>query len=410
MDTIRKVIDCEVKKLDEYTYEFTASTETVDRQGEVIEASGWDLRNFKKNPVITWAHDYRALPIGRAPKVWVADGQLKNHVEFPEEGTYEFADIVRRLVDGGFLKAESVGFIPREWEDGQDEKDPRRAYKEQELLEIAIVPVPANPDALITARAKGIITEEELKLITKSEEIGDPEEKAAISYQAAHPDGTPKANEDYEWDAAREVREADVDDLKVMCALLLGDPENKTSYKLPHHTAKGHKLVWRGVTAAGAVLMGARGGVDAPEADKAGAKAHLAKHYREFDKEPPWEKGVSQGEIRDEIDYLLTTIKAEGLNEDCSELAWKLVDEIMRLSGGDMPVEIQAKVGAVLNQKNLGRLEKIKTLAQEVIDLAKREDDDGDKAGEPEITLDDVIEIVKGEVARAIDKARGKVN
>ena len=42
-EMIYKVLeDCEVKKLGERQYEFTASTSDLDRDGEVIDASGWD--------------------------------------------------------------------------------------------------------------------------------------------------------------------------------------------------------------------------------------------------------------------------------------------------------------------------------------------------------------------------------
>lgn len=121
-------------------------------------------------------------------------------------------------------------------------------------------------------------------------------------------------------------------------------------------------------------------------------------------------KAVSQDEIRDEIDYLTTTIKAKGLSKENEELAWKLTEEILRLSGGDIPVEIQNKIGAVLNRKNLDRLQQIQALAQEIIDSAKREPEEPTKAIEPEITLGDIGQIVKGEVARAFRKAQGKLN
>ena len=171
METIYKVLDCEVKKLEDRTYEFTASTSMQDRDGEVIDVLGWDLRNFKKNPIIMYAHDYRTLPVGRAPRVWVSnDGKLKNTIEFPPKGTYEFADIVERLVNAGFLKTESVGFIPKKWEDGDGEKAPKRTYTKQELLEISLVPVPSNPDALRNAVDSGVITTKQLEMIIKPEE------------------------------------------------------------------------------------------------------------------------------------------------------------------------------------------------------------------------------------------------
>jgi len=64
-------------------------------------------------------------------------------------------------------------------------------------------------------------------------------------------------------------------------------PELKSSYKLSHHSLSGYKTVWRGVAAAMAALMGARGGVNIPDVDKRGVYNHLAKHYADFDKEAP---------------------------------------------------------------------------------------------------------------------------
>lgn len=39
-DIVRKVLDCEIKKMGDRNYEFTASTSTQDRDGEVIDAKG----------------------------------------------------------------------------------------------------------------------------------------------------------------------------------------------------------------------------------------------------------------------------------------------------------------------------------------------------------------------------------
>jgi HK97 family phage prohead protease len=179
METIYKILEnCEVKKVGERQYEFTASTADMDRDGESIEVSGWDLKNFKKNPVIMFAHDYRTLPIGKATKIGVKDGKLVDVVEFPPEGTYEFADTVARLVDAGYLKTQSVGFIPKTWTDADFEDDakgqkPRRTYTKQELLEISIVPVPSNPNALMNAVKEGVITQKQFKSITEKTLVED---------------------------------------------------------------------------------------------------------------------------------------------------------------------------------------------------------------------------------------------
>jgi len=189
MDTVYKILEnCEVKKVGERQYEFTASTADIDRDGEVIDVSGWDLKNFKKNPVIMFAHDYRTLPIGKATKIGVKDRKLVDVVEFPPEGTYEFADTVARLVDAGYLKTQSVGFIPKKWEDADMEDDekgqkPRRTYTKQELLEISIVPIPSNPNALINAVKDGVITQKQFNTIIEPIKENDSFKPAKTSQE-----------------------------------------------------------------------------------------------------------------------------------------------------------------------------------------------------------------------------------
>ena len=66
-------------------------------------------------------------------------------------------------------------------------------------------------------------------------------------------------------------------------------PQLKTAYKLPHHElVDGElKVVWSGVNSAMNVLAGGRGGADLPDAEVEDVHRHLARHYEEFDEEPP---------------------------------------------------------------------------------------------------------------------------
>jgi hypothetical protein len=90
------------------------------------------------------------------------------------------------------------------------------------------------------------------------------------------------------WDAATEVRDADAAALRQMATWYdAAKPDDKTSYKLPHHRASNRNTVWRAVSAAMGALLGARGGVDIPQADRRRVYDHLARHYAEFGKEPP---------------------------------------------------------------------------------------------------------------------------
>ena len=116
---------------------------------------------------------------------------------------------------------------------------------------------------------------------------------------------TPKAPEEYQWDAdeaeqrIRRWASSDgsgekerIDWARYRQAYAWynnEDPENFGSYKLPHHDIVDgeFRVVWRGVAAAMAALMGARGGVDIPPADRQGVYNHLVRHYAQFDKEPP---------------------------------------------------------------------------------------------------------------------------
>jgi hypothetical protein len=65
-----------------------------------------------------------------------------------------------------------------------------------------------------------------------------------------------------------------------------GDPDAKSSYKLPVRTPSG-ALSRAGVHAAAAALGGARGGLDAPSEAKAAAKRKLRRLYSELDESPP---------------------------------------------------------------------------------------------------------------------------
>jgi len=110
----------------------------------------------------------------------------------------------------------------------------------------------------------------------------------------------PLAEEDAPWDGPREVAAADVEDLKIMCTFYRSeDPDVKSSYSLPHHRQKDYYTVWRGVAGCMGALLGARGGVNIPDQYRKGCYNHIAKHYADFDKEPPEFKSLdSAREVR----------------------------------------------------------------------------------------------------------------
>jgi len=144
--------------------DFVASKEVRDRQQEVVEVAGINLKNFKLNPIILWAHDHSGLPIGKATKITKSGDELKVRIQFADASVYSFADTVFKLISGGYLNALSIGFQPDYKQVVYDEKNNSRIFKSVELLEISVVPVPANQTALISkAVDTGIVDELEFK-------------------------------------------------------------------------------------------------------------------------------------------------------------------------------------------------------------------------------------------------------
>ncbi len=171
---IQKIITCEVKEVADRTLEFIGSSETRDRMGDIVRADGWQLENYMKNPVFLWAHQYDQPPIGKATRVWVENRQLKFDIQFATRDEYEFADTIYRLYKGGYLRATSVGFKPTEYRDIKDESGYGTEFIKQELLELSACPVPANPDALVSARAAGLISVKEYEALTRSDRPKTP--------------------------------------------------------------------------------------------------------------------------------------------------------------------------------------------------------------------------------------------
>ena len=112
----------------------------------------------------------------------------------------------------------------------------------------------------------------------------------------------PLADRTREWDgdaADKRVRKwagaEDEPNQKYRDAHVWYDSDNKdnfTAYKLLIADVVGDKLkaVPRGVMAAGAIMEGARGGINLPKEDIDRVKSHLAKYYNKMGDTPPWER------------------------------------------------------------------------------------------------------------------------
>src|SRR5689334_16338680 len=109
------VADPEVAADDTRKIRFCFSDATIDRAGDSIDPKGWELDEFKANPVALWAHQSFLPPIGRASDVGLSNNKLMGTIEFMTAEISALADSVYRMFKGGWMKAVSVGFIPIEW-------------------------------------------------------------------------------------------------------------------------------------------------------------------------------------------------------------------------------------------------------------------------------------------------------
>jgi len=228
---------------------FVASDEVEDRQGEVIMQDGWDLSNYKDNPVIQWAHNSDEPAIATAEKIGFRNINGKKKLVYQPEFHRKtpMSNYIADLVDAGIIKASSVGFKPIEMDENK--------YTKAELLEISFVNVPANQNALSLALSKGY-DEKTIKSVMPDIEI----EKV-----------TPYKKYPLSTEKEFEVEKGDAKDMKAMGL----DKEGS----LIHHELSGYKTNLTGVKKAMAELL--KGDGDQKKYD------HLVKHYQDFGLEAP---------------------------------------------------------------------------------------------------------------------------
>lgn len=232
MKMIRKVFNSVIKDINvaEKTLTALVSTAGQDRMDDVLEPKGADLKNFNKNPVVLWAHDYQSPPIAKALWTRKKEEGVLSKMKFANT---EFAQEIFELYKEGFMNAFSVGFIPKQSEPVDPEKtgfyDGKR-FTKWEMLEYSAVPVPANPEALALAVSKGIISDEKRKALEEMQKEGEvafgneEEDNKTKDGEGDEPEGEPEEEEDDMADPEQTPSDQDKQEEKnVGLADLLGE-------------------------------------------------------------------------------------------------------------------------------------------------------------------------------------------
>lgn len=144
--------------LSEREFRFVLSTESEDRMGDVIELAGWELENFFKGgpgPVL-FAHNPTNPPVGVSKEIIRTPTNLIGAVRFVDKEINPLAGTIEAMVSNRIIKSSSVGFVPKQMEIIERDEGFGIRFRRQELIEFSIVPVPANPDAVLLGKDLGI--------------------------------------------------------------------------------------------------------------------------------------------------------------------------------------------------------------------------------------------------------------
>lgn len=122
-----------------------SSTADIDAHNEIVERSAFksSLAAYNELPVLLAYHDMKQ-PVGLAPAE-ITDAGLVHREAFISDGR---PDIQRLVLDGVLTKA-SIGFVIKEakW----DDKLELVRITDLELLEVSLVPIPANRYTFVEA-------------------------------------------------------------------------------------------------------------------------------------------------------------------------------------------------------------------------------------------------------------------
>lgn len=135
------------------SYEFVISSESIDQHKTVFLQSGWELDQYRNNPLVTYNHSINSGDpdniIGTS-EVFFDGNLLIGRIFFEPGDVNPKAEKIRRKVEAGTIRQASISAIPLKYRFGDQSKgeDPTVMYfTSQKLIEWSIVPVGSNPDA-----------------------------------------------------------------------------------------------------------------------------------------------------------------------------------------------------------------------------------------------------------------------
>lgn len=149
------------------------TTTNPDRVGDVVEASGADLANYLRHPVVMADHSYSIdRIIGRAINLTVDEKGIFARTKYRD--TPLARDAFNLAAEG--LGAWSIDFRPISFKAMKDEKGFTKGFHftKWEMLEYSQVAIPMNADAVQQAITRGLVAVENVKTFFRVEDSGQP--------------------------------------------------------------------------------------------------------------------------------------------------------------------------------------------------------------------------------------------
>jgi len=137
---------------------FRASTPTRDRHDSIVMPEGIQTANFEKNPIFGWGHDVydsssMSSIIGKVTGFHRSAESFDVDVEFAPADVNPAGEMALRMVRGEYLSMVSIGFMPIDAGFEVVDESEVFIYRRVDLLEVSLVPIPANPEAEVIRNA-----------------------------------------------------------------------------------------------------------------------------------------------------------------------------------------------------------------------------------------------------------------
>ena len=130
-------------------YRMVIAANEQSRNGDDLNLRGISFKDYRKNPVVLWAHDSSGgIPIAKTLEIG-HDDEGRIVADFQFNSGDDFAARVENAWNGGFIRAASIRYLPSQIAERTDENgETRYRVEKSELVEWSLVPVPADPDSV----------------------------------------------------------------------------------------------------------------------------------------------------------------------------------------------------------------------------------------------------------------------